>query len=286
MIVRTVVYHSPDGTSIDFGEYPTALSDIQGLYTPDSSSTTQSGPFQDGSTYVGTTLQEREIPITCGYVAAFDVASIQAWKRNLQKVCNPKTNDRLGEGYLEITESGVKRILNCRVDSVASPTISQQVPGSECIVTFVANDPYMYSDVSETENVSSVTKTFVFPFRFDPTIKFGSAAIGGIIVNNPGDGPADVIISVNGPCTNPVITNSTTGEYVGFEIVLDTADILTIDTKAATVAVNGLNVLQYIDIASTFWKLEPGDNNIVFTEDVGTSTATCTVQFSAPFVGF
>lgn len=155
--MRTAVYHSPDGKTFDFTAYPGAMSDIDGLYVPRTDSTTQQAPFQDGSTYLGTTFQEREIPITCGYVASYDISDIQAWRRTLQSVCNPKTNDRLGNGHLDITEEGVLRRFYCRVDSVSMSAISRRVAGNEAFVTFVCSDPYAYSTENGLSSGSSIT---------------------------------------------------------------------------------------------------------------------------------
>lgn len=155
--MRTVVYNSPDGRTFDFTAFPGAMSDIDGLYTPRTSATTQQAPFQDGSTYIGTTLQEREIPVTCGYVGPYDISAIQAWRRTLQSVCNPKINDRLGVGYLDVTEEGVLRRFYCRVDAVSMDAISRRRAGNEAIVTFVCDDPYAYSTESGISSGSSVS---------------------------------------------------------------------------------------------------------------------------------
>lgn len=155
--MRTAIYYSPDGSSFDFTVYPGSMADIDGLYIPRTDSTTQRAPFQDGATYLGTTLQEREIPITCGYVADYDITAIQSWRRTLQSVCNPKTNDRLGNGHLDIAEEGVLRRFYCRVDSVSMAAISMRKPGNEVIVTFVCSDPYAYSTESGFSTGSSVS---------------------------------------------------------------------------------------------------------------------------------
>lgn len=285
MIERTVVYHSPDGQTFDFTTYPSSLADIDGLYVPQTANSSQKAPFQDGSSYTGTTLQEREIPVTCGYVSSFDVSAIQAYRRNLQSVCNPKTNDRLGVGYLDVTEAGVLRRFYCVVDSVSMAPISRRKPGSDAIVTFLCHDPYAYSDTNASENVSSVLETFEFQFVFEPTIELGASRAGGVTITNAGDVDASVVITIDGPCSNPVVTNTTTGEYFKLNYILDGGEMATIDTGESTVYINGSSAIQYTDIGSTFFKLIPGGNTVAFSEDAGTSAATCIITWADPYIG-
>lgn len=288
MIERRIVYHSPDGKTFDSSTYPTGLVEWDGIYTPGTVQDSQVAPFQDGSTYIGTTLQDRELVVTLGYFGSFDVVAIQNWKRNIQRVCNPKTNDIYGSGYADITENGVTRRVYCVVDSVASKINSRRNGANDVILTFLCNDPYMYGDTSNYENVSFIEATFEFApdFEFDPDIEFGTAALGGVLITNDGDVPASHLINIAGPCVDPYVTNVTTGEFVGFDLELLAGDEIIIDVASSIVELNGASAIQYLDVDSVFWKLIPGDNQVALTATTGQTTATCGITWKDPYIGF
>ncbi len=65
---------------------------------------------------------------------------------------------------------------------------------------------------------------------------------------------------------NPVITNLTTGSFLGLNLTLVSGDEVTIDTKNRTVMQGGTtNRMGSLTVGSTFWRLEPGDNTLTLT---------------------
>ena len=95
--------------------------------------------------------------------------------------------------------------------------------------------------------------------------------------NNEGQAEAPVTIKISGACINPVITNVTTGEFIKFkDLVMTQTDELLIDTTFGQkrVELNDVNVFNKLDFSSTFFNLIKGENEIDFSDDSGSNTAT------------
>ena len=94
---------------------------------------------------------------------------------------------------------------------------------------------------------------------------------------NKGQVEAPVIIRIVGACVNPMIRNITTGEFIGFkDLTMVAGDELIIDTTFGKkkVELNGQNVFNKLDFASTFFNLIKGANNIDFTDDSASQEAS------------
>jgi hypothetical protein len=116
----------------------------------------------------------------------------------------------------------------------------------------MAEDPRMLAASEYQEHASSVT------------------------CNNGGNVSAFCVITVTGAITNPVITNTTTGEALEFTAnggtVVVTTEQLVITVAAGRVSAynDGVNVIDKIDWPdSTFFDIEPGNNTITLA---GSST--------------
>ena len=113
----------------------------------------------------------------------------------------------------------------------------------------------------------------------EPTIVFGNVIPANKAINK-GQVEAPVIIRIVGACVNPLIQNLTTGEFIGFkDLTMVTGDELIIDTTFGQkkVELNGQNVFNKLDFASTFFNLIRGANTIEFTDD--SSSQEASIQF-------
>ena len=73
------------------------------------------------------------------------------------------------------------------------------------------------------------------------------------------------------------IENETTGEFIAFKnLTMVAGDVLVIDTTFGQkrVELNGVNVFNKLDFASTFFNLQIGDNSIDFSDETGSTTTT------------
>jgi hypothetical protein len=148
-------------------------------------------------------------------------------------------------------------------------------------LVYEANNPFWYSEKTIYETFQGVTPLFNLPFNMSITVP---VILGEIIpankAINQGQVEAPVIIKINGACINPLIQNLTTGEFIGFKnLTMVTGDELIIDTTFGQkkVELNGENVFNKLDFASTFFNLIQGTNTIEFTDDSVSNEAT--IQF-------
>lgn len=97
---------------------------------------------------------------------------------------------------------------------------------------------------------------------------------GGYIFDaNSGGGPVNVTVNgvdsatpvwhVYGPCTNPTLTNSTTGEALTWNSTVPSGQELIIDMGAQTATLEGANVFEFV--SGSWVTMQPGINRISYT---------------------
>ena len=146
---------------------------------------------------------------------------------------------------------------------------------------YEANNPFWYSEQSILESFQGVTPLFELPFTMSPTtpVILGEIVPANVAINQ-GQVEAPIVIKIQGACINPMIRNLTTGEFIGFKnLTMVANDELIIDTTFGQkkVELNGQNIFNKLDFASTFFNLIQGANQIDFTDDSASNVAT--IQF-------
>ncbi len=106
-------------------------------------------------------------------------------------------------------------------------------------------------------------------------------------VNNPGTfDTVKMVIRIVGDCQNPKLTlQDGSGLYVQVLTTLGGSDTLVIDTDAYTTTLNAVNIIGSLRHLGdpAFFKLHPGDNDIVMASDAATN-ATVTITFKPPYL--
>ena len=141
--------------------------------------------------------------------------------------------------------------------------------------------PYFLSPVltgtadDASESVSS-NLTFNFTFPFD----FGGVGVTSYIdINNLGDAPLWPTFQIEGPISNPVIKNVTTGQQLKLDnLTLASGQRLDIDMRRATVLLGSDNYSALIDYTLSEWfNCDIGLNQISLE---GTDTTTSTALYA------
>lgn len=148
-------------------------------------------------------------------------------------------------------------------------------------IEFVCDDPLIYAlpAVHLTTGLPSATGGFGFPFGFP--FGFGGSGSGGIIqVNNAGNRPMPAILTISGPCSNPVVSNDTLGRALKFLMTVALGDTLAVDLDQRLVTLNGTgNRNNTIDFSNQSWfLLAPGNNTIRFNADTYQAAASLAVD--------
>jgi len=148
-------------------------------------------------------------------------------------------------------------------------------------------DPTIYSGTlntastgqsNPTTGAGASTYSFVYPVLYGSTLYTVSADC-----NNIGTLPVyPVTVVVNGPVTNPVVTNSATGEFIGVNVTLSsTSDLLNITYSKTSrdINLNGVNVENKLLTGSTLFKIYPGTNTIQLSGSSIGNGAVAEVQY-------
>lgn len=134
-------------------------------------------------------------------------------------------------------------------------------------------DPVIYGTslkVADTSSSNPTTSsgTALYPFKY-PIIFGASTYSVSSNANNAGDIPTyPVSITINGPTNTPKVINTTTGEYIEVNTNLATSsNVLRIsyDKDSLSVEADGVSVINNVTAASTYFKLQPGGNQIELT---------------------
>jgi hypothetical protein len=161
---------------------------------------------------------------------------------------------------------------NSEWGSEATISISQAKNPNVVGITNGVLISYIKSDI--TNNLVSITKSFT------PTL-----------ATNSGDQQTPCTITFNGPSTNPRIVKQSTLEQIRLNTTLATGDTFTVSTafgqKTVLLTSGGISVngMQYLDLSSTFFQLDTGDNVVYYEDDAATSTATASLKFRSRYMG-
>lgn len=270
---------------------PFLLQSVDGLGDVDADIQTQKAPFQDGSTYIDSVLQERAISLEIVIIAS-DKSTLLQQRQYLASVFNPK----LGQGILRYENGEVVREIEAVPDGVPVFPSGRENRGlffQKTLVNLLCTDPYWKSPTIQEEPMAAFVELFEFPSDYwevggDGNLYFemGNEGHTRTFINN-GDAPVPIKIRIKGPTLNPTLTNLTTGEFIKVNRQLKEGDVLEINTEDGNkyVLLNGENVFNWIDVSSTFWKLQVGENIVQYTADAGQESATLEIEWQERFVG-
>ena len=184
-----------------------------------------------------------------------------------------------------VADDGVRR-LNCRCRGLSIPMErSYWMDVATATIQLVATDPLIYDDTLQDETTTLPTAGGGLEFDATFDLIFGDVAEGGAIyANNEGNWPADLLIRIDGPATNPRVENVTTGETLEMDFTLEAGDYLVFDTAERTVLLNGTaSRYSYLTNDSSWFRLQPGSNEISFRATTS-SAATLTVAWRSAWL--
>lgn len=131
-------------------------------------------------------------------------------------------------------------------------------------------DPTIYGVTTKVADTSSVDPTIsggagVLPFVLPVILGASIYSVSGE-ANNDGDIPTyPVSVLVRGPINNPKVSNATTGEFIQVNTNLAaTTNFLRInyDKDSLSVEKDGVSVMDDVTDTSTFFKIQPGGNDL------------------------
>lgn len=266
--MQKLTYINSRGESIVFSHRPPfLLSKIEGLGDVDADVQRQKSPFQDGSTHVDTLLQERFLSLEISILGK-DREDISAKRELLSRVLNPKLRGKV------IYENGrVTREVEAFSEHVPKFPNERGIRYQISLVSLICPNPF-WSDINpENIKLEDFVSNFRFSFRFP--VRFASRGDSRVLTNK-GDVPTPIKVTFRGESINPKITNLTTGEFIKVNRSIPENYSLVINTEFGNktveiIAPDGVatNALGYIDLDSSFFELQVGENKFSFITDGG-----------------
>lgn len=255
-----LLFTNSKGESIELFGRPFRLLRFEGLGDVEADVQRQKSPFQDGTTYIDSVLEDKSFEIELK-ITAKNQDELAYYRKKLASVFNPK----LGLGILKRIESDEVMQIEAIPESVPffpDGASNRSRTFQRAVINMIAPNPYWQSP-SITEEPAFEG---LFEFPFEGEFEMGIQRDERIIYND-GDAPAPIHVIFYGPAQEPQIANLTTGEFIKINKYLYENEKLIIDTAEKSVFYedengNRENVFHWLDLDSTFFNLEIGENEI------------------------
>ena len=247
----------------------------EGLGMPSIEYITQRGPFQHGESMVDYFLHPRTIQ----YIIRHKFCSYQAYINGRAEILDQFRPNKAPVGTFGVLKrhypDGSKRYINVMIEE--GPNFAPHRGGwdewaYDETIRFVAHDPIWYDPTYRTIALTDATQEehLVFPITFP--ILFGVTVFtvvpGIYAVNNQGNWLDYPTIVIQGPITNPSITNMTTGETLALNTTIPDSysAVFTLEYGNKRVFLNtGEDLMPYIteDSDLTTFHIDPGINVLI-----------------------
>ena len=276
-----------DGTDIDIEE-------IDGIFNRTMETSTPSLPRYHGG-LVGASYHAPRV-VTMRLALHGDPAgTFNARRRTIMGAFNPAVDVEYPLTYQLPTEPTHR--LAARVSKVTSIIDQASEYGlAAWLVEFVASDPVIYAD-SESSSVLPVfaaSAGLSYPVTY-PKLYGASGTGSGTVVTNDGEWETWPTLTIAGPSsgtlTNPIVENVSTGKKIeltangGVSITVGQSLIIETHPKDRSILfATGASRYGQLSVASEFWPLMTGDNELRFRASGSTTSATCTVTYRSAWI--
>jgi Phage tail protein len=205
-----------------------------------------------------------------------------------------------GTGLLQfqLPGSSLQRI-NARVRRRAI-TINTDYSSGMATATyeFFCPDPRYYDDTLQSTNLINATtvagRTYNRVYTEPPNSGSNNPLISGMyygggagspnLITNNGWATSNPLITIQGPCVNPKVTNVTAGYFLQVNTTLGTADTLVLDTDTRIVTLNGINRRALLNNSSTWFAAPPGTSYYTFTATGTDGNTACVVSWRSAYI--
>ena len=247
-------------------------------------------PYGHGAIPIQTLYEPREIMIPISLYAP-SRADLDTLIRTFIHAFAPGR----GQGTLRyVREDGM--VVTIRAEASEVPFVDTRADGRgksglwvNAEVVLVADDPFWYSDEQE-ETLGSFAGGFELPFSFP--FELGTSGPSCTLTND-GDLEVPTVIEILGPCSNPTITNHTTGAWFGVDLDLAATELLVISSVRLSKQVtrvhqiSGLrtNELNALRTGSSWLEVVPGPNLFGVSTDAAGEPIHATVRWFSRYAG-
>lgn len=262
------------------------LIEIEGIEKSEFELNTVSNAQYDGSVVVNKRLKNRPIYIKVDYKG--DKKEIE--RKKLISFFNPKNSGVLIISYGDMERSIVYEIegFNCKLTNIHDDLTF--------MVDFLCPNPYLRDIIESKINIALWKGVFKFPLTIPKNIGIivGLREPSLIVnVNNTGDVECGIIIEFKalGTVSKPSLLNVNTGEYIKINKSMVAGEVITVNTNIGSKKImqilNGVetNILNYIDLDSTFLQLNVGDNLFRYDAEANLNNLEVSIYYNPYYLG-
>nr|WP_286207946.1 phage tail family protein [Clostridium caldaquaticum] len=241
-------------------------------------------PFQDGATKQNSTLDLRDLSLE-GCILAYNKKDMMEYRALLIRAFNPKYKGVLTYKY----DGGEKQIL-CEVEEAPIFPHGNSYFTQTFNINLLCLNPFWLDTFVTGEEIISWIGGAAFPISFP--ISFATKGETKKNIINVGDVETPIEIIFKGPASNPKITNLLTGEFIRVKKSLTADETLIINTEFGNKKVEIFNVdgsktnaFNYIDLNSTFFQLQVGDNVLEYSSENGIDPSSVSIKYKNRYIG-
>lgn len=155
---------------------------------------------------------------------------------------------------------------------------------SSFLIDFLSHSKYIEAFTASSLVIEPLTRGgFVLPVLVPIVFDEGTGGAGTAI--NTGDAPAYPVITLDGPLTNPRITNAATGEYIALTASISDGEQYVIDMLERTIVQGGVTNRMSSKGGGNFWALAPGNNSIILTTSVAGEAGQVSLSWRSAWYG-
>lgn len=209
----------------------------------------------------------------------------------------PSTAKARGERLLEVILPGVKARLyhNGTYYRIVSPTTTPAIETKRWYphyqFSLLAAYPYWMKDQETKTILTGVVPKFKFPWNISKSYRFGEVIETAFInIVNSGQIPCPytAVFTAKGTTVNPKLVNAITGKYLLLNRTMVAGERVTVqithDLTYVTSTIDG-DIRGDLDIDSTMWAMEVGNNLIKTEADSGASNVVASINIAIEKVG-
>ncbi|MFE2043241.1 hypothetical protein ACFXAZ_20390 [Streptomyces sp. NPDC059477] len=181
--------------------------------------------------------------------------------------------------YARATRRAIPAGLGYRLGTIVGGAIEWQ-----------ATDPRRYELAERTVSATLPVSEAGLSWPLSWPLPFGNpGSTGALSTTNAGDAETHPAVEFRGPVTRPSLTNLATGDAIEYDMPLAAGDVLTVDTLAGTVVLNGTASRIYTatsrSVPEQTFTLAPGTASLIFRAAPGSNdpTASATVRYRSAY---
>lgn len=292
--MQKIIFTNSRGQSIEIGETaPFILVSVDGLGDVAALNTTQKSSYQDGTTLINSSLEERFISMQISAFAP-TVSELSETRQKISSIFNPK----LKEGVLQYIYGDEVKVINAVADHVPIfPSGKENRSGNHqtVMITLRCPNPYFREVADIKTEIAFWESNLQFPLEIvEEGIEMGVRS-PSLIVNVANEGHVDTGMIIKfkalGTVVNPSLVNVNTREYLKINRTLIAGEVITVNTNSGKKRIesnqNGVttNIFNNIVFGSSFLQLSIGDNLFRYDAEQNLEALEVNIYHSPQFVG-